>query len=529
MQQGKCLDVVHSFKTKDEQDIYLQGLIEATQVKNRRPRIAENPGKRSSSFKFFIMIGDKRQQVCKNAFLQLYAVSEKRVRRLQNLLLLGKSPRDLRGQQDNRKTVPQNAVEQIKSHIKSFPIKVSHHTSKEIEYLDAKLDINKMYMLFREKYADTTVKYSFYYKIFRESFDYRFGKPQIDTCGECEQLKVKIKNSNLNDCAKRVASAELSVHERRSRKFYESIKKSKELSKKDCTVLGLAFDYMQNISIPCIPVQELYYFRQLSVFPFAIHNLKNDKADFFLYHEGIAKKGPNETCSFLWKYLNENISSSVRELHLYSDSCGGQNKNHCMIRFLLSLTDMRKFDKIIHRFPIRGHSFLACDRDFGQIKRTLNKVDRFYEPSQICEMVCSAGTPGKFTVHMIDSDDVLDFKSWWPKRYKKNCLSSETQSKSVPRSGKQEFSISHFMEFRYDSSLKGTVVTSQFIGGFTNTFVLHHKSQQNATCTMPTEKAYSSSKVPINEEKLKDIAKSIKYIPEENQEFYREILNWPKA
>lgn len=129
-------------------------------------------------------------------------------------------------------------------------------------------------------------------------------------------MKVKIKNSNLNDCAKRVASAELPVHERRSRKFYESMKKSKEISKKSGTVLGLAFDYMQNISIPCIPVQEIYYFRQLSVFPFATHNLKNDKADFFLYHEGIAKKGPNETCSFIWKYLNENASPSVRELHL---------------------------------------------------------------------------------------------------------------------------------------------------------------------------------------------------------------------
>ena len=46
---------------------------------------------------------------------------------------------------------------------------------------------------------------------------------------------------------------------------------------------------------------------------------------------------------------------------------------------------------------------------------------------------------------------------------------------------------------------------------------------------MPTEKAYPSSKVPINEEKLRDITKSIKYIPEENQGFYRGILSWSKA
>lgn len=92
-----------------------------------------------------------------------------------------------------------------------------------------------------------------------------------------------------------------------------------------------------------------------------------------------------------------------------------------MVRFLLALTDTKKFYKIIHRFPIRGYSFLACDRGFGRVKRTLKKVDRFYEPNQICEMICSAGAPGKFTVHMIDSDDVLDFKSWWPKDTKKVC------------------------------------------------------------------------------------------------------------
>ena len=45
---------------------------------------------------------------------------------------------------------------------------------------------------------------------------------------------------------------------------------------------------------------------------------------------------------------------------------------------------------------------------------------------------------------------------------------------------------------------------------------------------MPTEKAYPSFKVPINGEKLRDTTKSIKYIPEVDQEFYRQILNFCK-
>ncbi|XP_063237439.1 uncharacterized protein LOC134539381 [Bacillus rossius redtenbacheri] len=383
-QRGKLLDAIHSFSCKNEQDIYLQGLLDAVPIKHRRPRNGDKSGKRSSSFTFHVVIQERRVKVCKKAFIQLYGVSAKRVRRLQTLLLCGQTPKDMRGQQNNRKSVPVGDVQAIKDHISSFPVKISHHASKEYKYLDAQLDIKKMHTLFKEKFPDCKVKYSFYYKIFRENFNLHFGRPQIDTCGECEQLKVKIKNPNLNECAKRVAMAELAIHERRSNKFYTSMKDTKHICKNNDSVLGLTFDYMQNISLPCIPVQELFYYRQLSVFPFAIHNLKTDEASLFLYHEGQANKGPNETCSFLHKYISDNVPPCVKELHLYGDACGGQNKNNCMVRFLLSLTDTNRFDIIIHRFPIRGHSYLACDRDFALVKRVLKKTDRYYVPMEVC-------------------------------------------------------------------------------------------------------------------------------------------------
>ena len=59
---------------------------------------------------------------------------------------------------------------------------------------------------------------------------------------------------------------------------------------------------------------------------------------------------------FFWKYLNENVSPSVRELHLCYSSCRGQNTNHC-ITFLLELTGKRKFDKIINLFLFVATSF----------------------------------------------------------------------------------------------------------------------------------------------------------------------------
>lgn len=97
---------------------------------------------------------------------------------------------------------------------------------------------------------------------------------------------------------------------------------------------------------------------------------------------------------------------------------------------------------------------MAYDHDFGQIKCTLNEADRFYEPIQICEMNCSAWAPGKFTVHIIHSDDIIMWISNYGNLRGTQKLSTETQSKSVPWSRKQEFSISNLMEFQYDSFLK---------------------------------------------------------------------------
>ena len=107
-------------------------------------------------------------------------------------------------------------------------------------------------------------------------------------------------------------------------------------------------DFMQNISFPGIPVQESFYLRQLAVNVFCIHDIKQNKSVIYIYHEGQARKGPDETCSFLKHYL-DNVTSKHDELHIYSDNCPAQNKNHCVSKFLNALADTKQFKKF-HSF-----------------------------------------------------------------------------------------------------------------------------------------------------------------------------------
>lgn len=56
---------------------------------------------------------------------------------------------------------------------------------------------------------------------YKENYDFRFGRPQVDVCSTCEDLGTKFKSTALNDNEKRTAVAELMVHKRRACKFYE--------------------------------------------------------------------------------------------------------------------------------------------------------------------------------------------------------------------------------------------------------------------------------------------------------------------
>ena len=133
---------------------------------------------------------------------------------------------------------------------------------------------------------------------------------------------------------------------------------------------------MQNLQLLEVSIQELFYLNQLSVNLFCVHDLKRGKVFFYICHEGIAGKGAKEVFSFIINNETNYICSDVKELRFFSDNCTGQNKNHTMVRMCMALVDTGRFNKFQQFYPVRGHSFLPCDRDFCVINRSLRKNDR---------------------------------------------------------------------------------------------------------------------------------------------------------
>lgn len=513
-EKQQLFESVYNGRPKNEQDIYMMSLIEYAKINRHRSK-RENPKKRDSTFIYFAMKGNEKIRVCRQAFSILYAIKGKAIFRLTSLKSEGKLPEDKRGRHRNRGNVLSNeAITAIDEHIRSFPLKESHYSSKHIQYLEANLNVKIMYELFLKKYPHyQCVKYDYYRKYFNDNHGYRFGRPQVDVCSTCEELEAKIKSSSLNENAKRVAVAEKIIHLKRAKKFYNKQKEVLALCKERKDVGAIVFDYMQNLPIPKIPVQEMFYLRKLWLYVFCVHDLKTNSADFYTYHEGEAKRGPDEVCSLLWKTI-QNMDPSVKELHVFSDACGGQNRNNTLIRFFLTLVAKNRFEKIYQYFPVRGHSFLQCDRNFGTAKRLIRRRDRIYVPNEYNNLISAAKIRG-FSVKPVSSNEILDFKNSWQQCFKKTCKSLDKAT---------TFKISQYRSFEYSSSHKGYLTCSELIDGFVKaTFLL----QKPSTIPKIPETLAYVTKIPINEKKMNDIKKIIQYIPDEFKDFYNLILTWP--
>lgn len=521
---------VNNFDSKNAQDTYLQTLIEKREIQRKRPR-SEGPKKREFTYIYHIKIKGVKNKVCKKAFCGIHGISEKQVRRLCDLLKTNKQPIDHRGKSEGSRTnaVAGDTLTKIREHIESFPVKCVHYYNKDTSsyYLDEKLNLKIMHTIYQQKYPDYPVKYKFYLKYFQENFSLSFGRKQIDVCALCEELKLKLKNPHLNDDAKRVYKADLEMHKSHANKFYKKLQEVESKCKNDPKVYGIAFDYMQNLPLPHIPVQDVFYLRQLWLYEFCIYDLKTGKSVFYSYCEGVANKGPNEVGTFVVDYIKKNIGHDAEELHLFSDGCAGQNRNHAMVRLLLSLVGEQNSNitEIQYYIPKRGHSFLPNDRMFGTAKRHIRKNDRIYTPAEYENLIVEANE--NFEIRRPKTEEIIDIKKWWPNHYKKLVLSVDSYGKRVPKDKKKTFAISQVSHFTFSKSTPGLVTTRESIDCLTSyEFQLLQRMGTSPPLPSNDTPAYAG-KVPINEKKIPDLKKLEKYIPEKYQNFYAEIFAWP--
>ena len=128
----------------------------------------------------------------------------------------------------------------------------------------------------------------------------------------------------------------------------------------------------------------------------------------FLYSEETGKKGADNVCSSLFKWLTDKgwlKNTCGGALYVIADNCTGQNKNQTVIRFLLWLVESGYFKKACLSFLVRGHTKNACDRSFNLMKKRFHKQD-IYTYDQLLEVL---GQHKQVTMVDVESND---FEAW---------------------------------------------------------------------------------------------------------------------
>lgn len=131
----------------------------------------------------------------------------------------------------------------------------------------------------------------------------------------------------------------------------------------------LNYDYMQNVPIPNVQTNDVYYMTQARVIIFGVHNASNGAATMYMYDEQNGKKGADNVYSLLFHYVKR---LPYKPLVLIADNCPGQNKNKTLIRFLyLAVHVWKMVPSGLVIFPIRGHLYMFTDSDFARINKKM--------------------------------------------------------------------------------------------------------------------------------------------------------------
>nr|XP_022906884.1 uncharacterized protein LOC111418579 [Onthophagus taurus] len=295
----------------------------------------------------------------------------------------------------------------------SFQPRQSHYSRRDNPnryFLPEGLTVKDMHKMFVGEYK-INISYKIYWITFKRELNIKFGFPRSDTCAQCDIFQQKLNDKTLTAEELTKLTTERELHLRKADAFFELRRKYKaqaEAGEIEC----LSFDFMQNLPMPYIPSNPVFYARQLWYYLFGIHNLGSKKVTMYTYHEGVGKKGSNDMTSMLLHYINSN-EFTFKRLVLISDGCPGQNKNHVMVYFLYFLVHVLKvFTSILYIFPVRGHSYLPSDQDFALIEKKKRRMERVEVPEQWDDLIRRAREkPVPFEVINFNQDKFFNVKA----------------------------------------------------------------------------------------------------------------------
>ncbi|XP_050509244.1 uncharacterized protein LOC126886381 [Diabrotica virgifera virgifera] len=261
-----------------------------------------------------------------------------------------------------------------------------------------------MYELYLEE-NNPKVSFQSYQNIFYMHFNLKRKPPIKDTCNSCDMYSAKIKNTQDENEKKTLNE----LHDNHLKKA-EDARNQMQIHFKEATtnptLETLSYNMEKVLGLPKLSTNIVYYKRQLGIYNEGIHSASTNTPYCFLWKEGVAGRGAQEVGSCLKKYIELYLKKGVEELILWSDSCGGQNRNIKIVLLLkTTLMEHPTLKTIQLKYLESGHSFLQNDTDFGQIERGIKNQVQLYTMEDFVSVIESCKKTNKFVINLMESQD----------------------------------------------------------------------------------------------------------------------------
>lgn len=466
----------------------------------------EGPSKRKYSLKYFLKNGTgEKVKVCQRFFLDTLDITERMVDYTMKKKSAAVATAPVERVAKNKTS--DETIDHIKAHINSFSRVESHYCRADTkrEYLDPSLNIRQMFRLYKEKCEQegrACVKESVYRNIFNTGFNLGFHVPSKDVCDFCARYAL-IQSPSPQDVM------EHESHIRRK----ELARKSKEEDKRNVsnqnTFTIAEFDLQQVMTCPKLNVASAYYLRKLNFYNFTVLDLQDNQGHCFCWSEFESNRGTNDIASALWRWLLQQDARGLSKVILFSDTCGGQNRNRIFLTALIVFLDnASSITCIEHKFFERGHSKMEADSMHSAIARQFEHKD-IYLPSGYMACMASANKKKPYTVTELKHEDVFDFDFINKKYMKQDAFNGIMK-------------IHHILCQKEDGNT--TVKFAEEIGGEWEV-KSYRKRGIAAGCfkKLIIPKAYKTP-CGIDKDKKSDLTKLMAFLPNDCQPFYQTVV-----
>lgn len=258
-------------------------------------------------------------------------------------------------------------------------------------------------------------------RIFYTRFNLRCKSLKKDTCNICDSLNIKIKNCRC-ETEKECLLLEKERHLRIAEELRAEMNRDMQKAKDDDTFECLTYDLEKTLPLPRIPTNIVFYKRQLWLYNCGIHVASKDLGYCFVWVEGEAGRGAQEVGSCLFYYIKNLLDPKIKNLTLWSDSCGGQNRNIKMVLMLKAiLADNPNIESITLKYLQSGHTFLPNDTDFSKIETALKNYPRIYTPQDYMNVMKTCRKANPLRVIKMDSQNF-----WSTEKLEKNITNRKT-------------------------------------------------------------------------------------------------------